>query len=199
MRRFFFGRSNAKGFTLLEVLISAALMGIVAALGFAILIKGAQYLRVNQSAIDAQKDGLLLLTQLHGDLQTTDQQLLLSTPQGAVFPSPYKDNGTTEFDPVTQKLMWQRWVCYAYDTATLKVTRHEMPISPADATPGAPPAPAAFLPQAGSKLLASEVSVFRVTQVTVTPPLWQIDVTVGDMNDSSRYGVELQSKVSPRN
>ena len=198
MRPLFSGPSK-RGATLLEVVIATAVMAIVVGLGLAILISGSRYLRTNEQAIEAQRSGLALVTRFHQELQSTAQSTIASTSQGVVFASPFRDDGITEFDENSQQVLWQKWVCYQYDTATLKVTRYELPITPATAAPGAAPAMASFAGSLAAKLMASDISRFSLVQLTATPPLWRLDVTAGNMTDSSRYGIELQTQVSPRN
>jgi hypothetical protein len=198
MRPFFSAR-NRRAATLIEVLVSSAIMVMVVAFGFTFLIQGTRYLRLNQRAIDAQKSGLFLVTQLQQELQSTRQTLIAAGPDGVVFPSSFKVDGITERDPMTQQLLWQNWVCYAYDAAAKTVVRRELPISPASTTPAGPPPVTAFSVATHQKLMASDISVFQLSQVTASPPLWQLDVTAGNMTDRSGYGVELQSKVSPKN
>ncbi len=184
-------RNRKRAFTLVELLVAAGIMAIVSLIGFEILIRGAQYLRLNQSALDAQRSGLALVSQLHGGLQTASQALISATPEGVVFPSPYDDEGNTEFDPTTNKLLWRRWICYYYDAAARTVTRRETPF-----TAGLPPAALTFASRPVLNLVGTQISVFTVTPAGKA---WNIDVTAGDMNDKSGYGVELHSQVTPRN
>ena len=200
MRHFFSAPNKGRAFTLLETLVATFIMAIVAALGFTIMIQGTQYLRVNQLAIDAQKSGLSLLTQLHSELQSTDQSLLISSADGVIFPSPFKDDGTTEYDPINQKVMWQNWICYQYDLAAQKISRHVLPISPASSAPGAcAQTPANFPRSSASHMIADHVGIFSVTQQSVTPPIWKMQITAGNMTDTSGYGVQLESQVTLRN
>lgn len=182
---------NRRGFTLVELLVAAGIMAIVSLIGFEILIRGAQYLRLNQSALDAQRSGLALVSQLHGGLQTASQALISATPAGVVFPSPYGDDGATEFDPATNKLLWKRWVCYYYDATARTVTRRELPFSA-----GLPPAAITFASRPVLNLVGTQISVFTVTPAGKA---WNIDVTAGDMFDQSGYGVEIHSQVTPLN
>lgn len=199
MKRICSARSRF-AYTLIETTIVAAVMGIVALLGFEIMIRGAQYLRVNQLAIDAQRSGLILLTQLHGDLQSSQFDLVTSRPDGVVFPLPFKDDGTTEFAPLTQHVLWQRWVYYAYDADGHTVSRMEKRITPPKEVPGLAPPSADFAGLPGAHLLAQHISEFTVTQhLPLTLHLLDIAATAGDMNDTSGYGVKLALTVSPRN
>lgn len=179
--------------------MAAGIMAIVSLIGFEILVRGAQYLRLNQQALDAQRSGLALVSQLHNGLQTASQATIYATPEGVVFPTPYAHDGTTQFDGVTNKLLWQKWICYYYDAAARTVTRRELPIDPPNALPGSPPPALTFASRPVLNLVASQISVFSITPVSTVPPLWNIDVTAGDMNDESGYGVELHSQVNPRN
>jgi len=179
--------------------VAAGIMAIVSLIGFEILVRGAQYLRLHQQALDAQRSGLALVSQLHGGLQTAPHGRILVGAQGVVFPSPYDTDGLTRFDAATNKLLWQKWVCYYYDAAARTVTRRELPIAPPDADPGSTPPLVTFASRPVLNLVATQISVFSVAQASSVPPLWNINVTVGDMNDESGYGVELHSQVTPRN
>lgn len=181
------------------MVIATAVMAIVAVLGFTVIVHGARYLRLNETAVEAQKSGLLLMSRLHGELQSSDQTHFRTDPTGVVFPSPFKADGSTEYDPTTHKVLWQSWVCYHFDADRHTVTRRQQAILPAIATPPGPPAVAAFPASSSDHQIADHVGVFRLSQLTVTPPLWQLDMTMGSMTDTSSYGVELQTKVSPRN
>lgn len=197
MRRFF--SAPSRGASLIEMVIAATVMAIVSVLGFTVMIQGARYLRINEMAVEAQKSGLLLMSQLHSELQSSEQTRFRVDPGGIVFPSPFKADGSTEYDPTTHKVLWQAWICYQYDGDKKTVTRRQLAITPATSTPPGAPAASAFLPSSADHFIADRVGVFRLTQITASPPLWQLDLTMGSMTDSSSYGVELQTKVSPRN
>jgi hypothetical protein len=197
MRPLFSARNRAA--SLIEMVIATSIMAIVAMLGFTVLVQGARYLRLNEMAVEAQKSGLLLMSKVHAELQSSDQAHFRIDPDGIVFPSPFKADGGTEYDPTTHKILLQSWVCYHYDSQRQTVTRRQLAIHPASATPAAAPPVSSFAPSSADHRIADRVGVFRLTQVTATPPLWQLDMTMGSMTDASGYGVELQTKVSPRN
>lgn len=193
------GPSPSRGSTLIELVISAALIAVIVALALAVMVQGSRNLRTYEQALEAQKAGLTTLTRLHKELQATNTDLMLSTPQGIVFPSPYRDTGGVEYDPSSLRLLWQEWICYEYQSGAGVLTRRILPISPATDSPGAPPPVVNFATSTENKVQAREVSSFALIQETVTPPLWRCELTLGDMTDASRYGIELEIKVTPRN
>lgn len=183
--------------SLAELLIATAIMSLISIAAFRILAEGSQYLHLNQTAIDAQRSGLTILSQLGSGIQSTRQDLIASGPEGLVFASPYKDDGTVEFDAVDRGLVWQKWVCFYREQD--RVSRRELDISLPSSSPGAPPLPSTFASVPVFKSLAKDVTQFSVSQISASPPLWSLDLTVGDVSDPDYYGIELHSEVGPRN
>ncbi len=191
--------NNRRAASLIELVVACTIMAIVAAIAFEILIQGSRYLRINQISIDAQRDGLALTTQLDAGLQATNRNFISTSAAGVVFALPFKADGSTEFDPTSQKLVLQKWICYYYDAASGKVTLRERPIIPPSDNPGVTPTPDSFALNRVLKLVGSDISRFQFTQTSVTPPIWDVDITAGNMTDASSYGVELHTQVTPRN
>lgn len=190
-------RARCRGLSLMELMISIAIVSLISVAAFRILNEGLQYLRTNQKATEAQSTGLALLTQIGSGIQGTGAALVRNDPQGIVFASPAKDDGSVEFDPVTQTLLWQKWVCFYYDGDA--VTRRERTIAVPAADPGPAPAPSSFSSDPVRQKMGQEITRFQFTQVTSNPPVWKMELTMGDMARSAPYGVELESEVSPRN
>lgn len=188
---------SKRGVSLIELIVAAFIMGLISIVAFRIMVEGSQYMRINQMAIDAQRSGLAALSQIGSGLQTTRQDLVAVDASGVVFASPFKPDGSVDFDPTDNKLMWRTWVCYYY--AAPELTRRERAIPTPSSAPGATPAPATFAGEPVVKMIGKDFSRFQVQSVSVTPPLWALDVTVGTMTDPGRYGIELHSEVSPRN
>lgn len=178
-------------------MVAAFIMGLISIIAFRIMVEGSQYLRLNQLAIDAQRSGLATMSQLGAGLQNSRQDLIRTDASGVVFASPFKPDGTVAFDVTDNKLEWRKWICYYYAPPVL--TRRELDIAAPSSSPGAPPAPSSFGGVPVAKMLGNDFTRFDIQLVTATPPLWSIDVTVGTMTDTSRYGIELHSDVSPRN
>jgi len=156
--------------------------------------------------------GLLTLAVNIGCVSTKDRDRRALTAEFNKGLGQYKDHRIIEAGPPDNCVVKQtgrgevcEWkttdhsVRYYYDAGARTVTRRELPITPPNALPGSPPPLAIFAARPVLNLVASQISVFSVTSVSAVPPLWQINVTAGDMLDESGYGVELESKVSPRN
>jgi type II secretory pathway pseudopilin PulG len=189
--------NRTRAISLIELIVATFILGLISVAAFKILVEGSQYLRVNQMAIDAQRSGLALLSDIGSGMQATRPDLVTTGAEGLVFASPFKPDGTVEFDPVNRELRWQKWVCYYLDQTV--VTRRELPIALPSANPGSAPSPASFSGIDVSKTMGDEVTAFQVSQLSASPPLWAIDLTVGSMTNKSRYGIELHSEVGPRN
>lgn len=183
--------------TLIELLVATSIMSLIILAAFKILMEGSQYLRINQMALDAQRNGLALLSQIGSGLQSTRKDLIKSDADGVVFASPVTPSGTVDFDPINGELKWQKWVCFYYDSQ--KVTRRERALSLPTTDPGPPPAPSSFNSVQILKVLGKEISTFNVSQVSANPAVWAINLTSGSMTDNSRYGLELYSQVGPKN
>jgi type II secretory pathway pseudopilin PulG len=115
-------RLSLAGISLMELLVATAIMSLIAIIGTKIMVEGSQYLRLNQMAIDAQRSGLALSTQVNNGLQTTKRNLIATDASGVVFASPFKPDGTAEYEVSDNKLKWQKWVCFYYDASAQKVT-----------------------------------------------------------------------------
>lgn len=195
MRPFFTKHNRAV--SLIELMVAAFIMALISIIAFRIMVEGSQYLRINQRAIDAQRAGLATLSQLGSGLQTTREDLIRVDANGVVYASPFKPDGSVEFDPSDNKLKWRTWVCYYY--ANPELTRREQAIGTPSSSPGLPPAPASFAGTPVTRMVGREFTRFQVQLLSTAPPLWGLDMTVGTMTDPSRYGIELHSEVSPRN
>lgn len=186
-----------RGITLIELLVATAIFSLISVAAFKILVEGGKYVRLNQLAIDAQRSGLFLLSEIGSGLQATKPTLIDVGPEGVILASSNTPDGRAEFDPITGALLWQKWVCYYLDNE--EVTRREILLTIPTSTPGPPPTFSDFNAIDPVKSLGREITNFQVTQIGASPPLWAIDVTVGSMTNAQRYGIELHSEVGPRN
>jgi hypothetical protein len=195
MRAAFSKRNRAV--SLIELVVASFIVSLISVAAFKILAEGLRYVRINQLAIDAQRSGLAIASLASQGIQSSRSDLIDSSPDGLVFASPTKDDGTVEFDIAEQELLWQDWVCLYY--ADGQVTLRKIPISPPSLEPGPPPVPSSFAGEDVRKLLGTDVSEFSVVQVSTVPPLWSVDLTIGSMTNESLYGMELRSEVGSRN
>lgn len=195
MRAVFTKRNRALSLT--ELIVATFILSLISVAAFKILAEGLRYVRVNQLAIDSQRAGLSIVSRISLGVQSSRSDLITASPEGVVFASPTKDDGTVEFDIGEQKLLWQNWVCLYY--ADEKVTLRKMAISPPSLEPGAPPVPSSFAGEDVEKLLGDDITRFEIVQTSTAPPLWTIDLTLGSMTNDKLYGMELHSEVGPRN
>jgi hypothetical protein len=161
-------REKIQATSLIELLISAALMLLIMASVTAILLSGYSYLRSNEKALDTQRAVLLLMTKLSTELEQSDYAHLEIggnevPPEPAVaFVSPFSDQVNPAFN-LTNNFMTdnlgnmeiQRYICYYLNTTSNQVFRNEVPYmayslaagmtappvlsSTGTATPGIPP------------------------------------------------------------
>ena len=184
------------GLSLIELMVASSLMALISVAAFFILAEGGRYLAANQMAVDAQRSGLAILSALGADLQASKANLIVTGPQGVVLASPFDEERSIEFDLASSTLKWQSWICYEYDGTSVskKVRRFA-----ATASPTSPPAPSSFAGDRATKILGKEITRFEVSPSSSTPNVWSIRLTAGSMQDSARYGIELESEAGPRN
>ena len=164
---------------------------------FQIMAEGLRYTRVNQLALDSQRSGLSIMSRIGSGMQSTRSDLVEVSPQGLVYASATKVDGTVEFDMAEQKLLWQKWVCIYHNGR--EITLRELDIVPPTAEPGTPPSPSTFGTVPVTKKLSNEATSFVAAQISATPALWSVDLTLGSLDNSELYGMELRTEVGPRN
>ncbi|MBX3169571.1 MAG: prepilin-type N-terminal cleavage/methylation domain-containing protein [Candidatus Eremiobacteraeota bacterium] len=138
--------AKRSGTTLLELLISMAIMGLIFASVAAILFKGMGYLRSNQSALDAQRGALLTLNKLSREIERTNMRFLYCQDGGVSFADPFGGvddpalDITAGFHSDAQgRLLFQRYICYYMNNTTHTLSRREAPYNIYDANGGHPP------------------------------------------------------------
>ena len=116
------GKMNRKAYSLIEVLVSQAILG-VCLLGIAALAKaGTRYLLVTNAKTDLQRDAILTLRGISQQFQETNDGSFtvgnsLADPNGSVnygvvFGSPRDPKtGHVDYDSVG-RLLWCKYVCY---------------------------------------------------------------------------------------
>jgi len=130
--RFRFGSKH--GMSLVELIITMAIMSIVTLGAFQVFQEGLQLFRTNQGANDAQSSAVKTLGLLTTELVNAHPDLVqeYSAPDapGVVFASPLNANGQAQFNSDNGKVYWQKYVCYYFvphpsDPARGKLYRKE--------------------------------------------------------------------------
>lgn len=105
------GRAESRGATLLEVLISAGLMGLVAMGVYYVMSAGLRYVRVTNATIDVQRRCMLALVGLTRELGESSPRSFFSDGTGLTFASPRDNLGALRYD-LGSRLLWQKCVAY---------------------------------------------------------------------------------------
>ena len=181
--------AKGRGTTLLELMISMAVMSLIFASVAAILFKGMQYLRSNQNALDAQRGALLTMNKLAREVERTNMRYLSGQNGGVSFADPFGGDDNPALDITSGfhsndqgQLLFQRYICYYMNNTTHTLSRREAPYNVfPDAAGLTSPPPAgdkvcqdptevplnvAWWPnqtQFAARLIASDVSSFNVT------------------------------------
>lgn len=207
--------ARRRGTTLLELMISMAIMSLIFVSVSAILFKGMQYLRSNQSALDAQRGALLTMNKLAREVERTNMRFLYGQDGGLSFADPFGGdenaalNITTGFHSNNQgQLLFQRYICYYMNNATHTLLRREAPYNVyagAATLTNPPPAGSAVCQTQGevplnvtwwasqtqipARLIASDVSSFNVTSNDVMANGLKVGSVVNvtlEMGDAAR-------------
>lgn len=111
------GRADARGATLVEVLICAGLMGLVLTGIWYVMVAAARYVRVTNATIDVQRSALTGLARLSQELGETSPYTYTMFNNGRglfggiTFVSPRDAEGHLRYD-VGNRLLWYKMVCY---------------------------------------------------------------------------------------
>ena len=210
-------KRRLKGLTLIETMISSTILLLISGASYMILHNGMQLYRAYQDALDAQQGGLAIL-RLTGDLvRSSSSAYVLADPtDGVTFCNPYKPDGRMGYDivmgsPTEGKLYWQAYTCIYRNQATNEVLRKDEPlaapqITPLDPSSAAPVRDVAYFTTLGvtKRILGKGVTRFVVKIDPTAAALskantYIIELTLGDINDTSRYGLVMTSQVTPAN
>lgn len=134
-------RSQSRGFSIIELLVSMAITSVVVTGSFWIFQEGLQLFRTHQASADAQVDAMKVLARIASEAVNATPSAAKaypgggSFPPGIVFASSTTPAGLSLFDPKTGSIAWQRYVCYYFKPDPTggdngEVWRAEVPITP---------------------------------------------------------------------
>lgn len=128
---------KARGFTLIEIAVYCALVGMALLAIYSVLIACLTYFNATQANVDLQRSCLSILTKLSSELSESDSATVqISTdPPGISFASPRDSGGN--FDIASGVMQWQQFVAYYVDTSnvTLPLVRKAASITPTGSVP----------------------------------------------------------------
>jgi len=103
---------HRRGATLIELSIVAGLLGLLMTMVYAVLVKGMDFYRDSNDALEIRQEALLGITRLTKELRETSSGVTrITAAQGLVFPSPREASGSSQ--PTSDgKLTWLRWIAY---------------------------------------------------------------------------------------
>lgn len=139
-----------RGVTLIELSIASFLLAILLSLTYLAMSEAAKKQNILRDDIALQQDALALLAKLSRETaeghsatfwpdRTANSNLVMpgGEPVGFVFLSPRNATGRIELDPVNNRPIWQKRVCYYFDSATSRVYRCEEALATPSSTPPA--------------------------------------------------------------
>lgn len=121
------------GFSIAELLVSAAVLSILLSLAYQVLIEGLRYYRESDARLDCQQDAIKVLLFFNQEMRESSYRSILVTPDtgaqyaGCVFGSARNAQGVLTFNSAGNPL-WGKWICYVRDTNSL--TRYEKQVVP---------------------------------------------------------------------
>ena len=155
-------RPRSRGLTLVEVLISTGLLGLVMAGVYATLVLSMRYQRKLSDTVDTFNQAVLATSRMSQSLGTGCQSSMMVEPEGFAFVSAQPDSGPYTHDASGQ-LEWHRFVFFYLEDS--KLYRGEVPLPAAVTTP--PPTPPLSVlkvsPAAKRFLVAEGVDLLEVT------------------------------------
>lgn len=142
MRRERQQKNRRRGYGLIELMVTLAVMSVVMIGMFQIFNEGMQLFRTNAAAADAQRAAIKVLSHITAELVNATPQVAQEYPAGGghasgiVFATSLTDTGVAIFHPNTGDIYWQRYIAYYHEPDPSggldgKVIRAELPV-PAD-------------------------------------------------------------------
>ena len=201
--------SGRRGASLLEMMISCALMSIVMTCIYALMVAGVRYLNATNTAIDMQQQSLLGMVWLSHDLGESNPRTVrvYNSPAGILMGSPRDDAGNTWVD-ISGSVRWPKFVVYYVDTwngngCLLRKEQYlDDPDLHTDPPPLLPPLPQAWQDYAYYQALEIQPRVVsRDVESLVfsgNNPI-HVVLTVGKQEWGRKYTMSLQVKVAMRN
>ncbi len=110
--------SRRKGLTLVEVLISAGLLGLVMTGVYATLVLSMRYQRKLSDSVDTFQQALLATTRMSQSLGTGAQSSMVVEPEGFAFVSAQPASGPFTHD-AAGRLEWHKFVFFYLDGGNL--------------------------------------------------------------------------------
>lgn len=170
-----------RGMTLLEIMISTALIAVVFVAVFAVMVKGLRFFRLTSDAQDRQREALNFVSRLSAQLLNSRPSLIYvpsgPSPAGISYATPITQIGTVRYEPTgALRLLWQAYgVFYIDANRNMRWLRQEMGTS--TATPVGPFA-AGVRPETFAASSTSGVLIVKdVTRFTVQR--WPVGTLVG--------------------
>lgn len=201
-------RRGGAGHTLVEMVVSAALIGICLTGILALVKAGTRYLLVTNAKQDMQREALLLIRTFAEEFaETNDASFAVgngvsTTNVGVVFASPRSPvNGNIAYDDFG-RLFWPKYVCYyvGNEVSTgLKVVNRvvaHIP-NPPPFPPGAPPIDDFLAQPFVPTVVARNVSAFNVTKAaSAAEVVVRLELPSGY---GRKYGFEVKTMIFTRN
>ncbi|MBI3925142.1 MAG: type II secretion system protein [Armatimonadetes bacterium] len=187
---------KSTGFTLVELLVTLALLGILLTGLYLTLLSALRYLSVAQAQQEVGQEALKAAVALRGEVQETRASTLRisSSPPGLVFLSPRKPDGSVEWDR-WGRLIWQKWICfYLEDERLLRKEKSLAQPTVSDRPDPVTPALLAADESLTAEVIARGVAAFDV--VPGRPP--ELRVSTQAEGSGGTYRLELRGKGWPR-
>ncbi len=185
-------RRLRSGLTVIETLVVCTLLGLLTTgmvMVFASYGRHARITQMRRDYIDQAQKGMVRLEQ---EMSNSSSTYLSIGTNYVIFPSAQTSLATGLVLNSEGKLMWQRWICYAVDTATSEFWRGETTIATPAATPGTAPALTAF---SKSRKRLSYPGLSLSVAAGTAGGLYVVTLKVGDKTNQ----VSITSQIGVRN
>lgn len=172
-------RRRSAGFTLLEVTVYSALLGVLMLAIYAVLVASMRYWQVAQASADLQGSAEKTVAYIVNDVsESTLLGMRLDTsPSGVIFLSARDPQNVFQINAYGQ-IVWQQWICYYYDSAGRKIIRQSQRITPTVVPPLNNNTTQTFAALAGGKVVATNVTSFSITGTSTLSIQASFDTTV---------------------
>lgn len=130
-------RSGRDGFSLIELAVASGLLMFLMGGLYLVMVGGTRHYQQGVVYQTVQQQAAIGMRKMVNELENTRAQSVyaLDTPAPhVIFPSADQPHpaaaGQWSNDPGTNRLVWQKWVCYYHDSVAEELVRTELLLSP---------------------------------------------------------------------
>lgn len=162
-----------RGFNILELVVGMSVLLAFLTMSYLTLAQGVRFVKETDTYAYPQKESAVLVRRLSEELSNSHERWVIpGLKSGSIrfLSAENLDKQTTklDFDTVSGKPIWKKWVCYHWNSTQQAVTRYELGLSPTTASltnepdPGYLPDEFPTIPNISKRVVGRNIVDFKI-------------------------------------